>query len=94
MPKSNFKAVNRQFGAFLSAELKHHCITVEAWRPGGFAIRRKKRFDLLKSQGFVIPFAITRIAKCRFCGNLLITCRFLVIFLVVSRKKRNFAIRY
>ena len=42
MPKSNFKAVNRQFGAFLSAELKHHCITVEAWRPGGFAIRRKK----------------------------------------------------
>ena len=28
--------------------------------------------------------------KCWFCGNLLITCRFLVIFLVVSRKKRNF----
>ena len=25
-----------------------------------------------------------------FDGNLLITCRFLVIFLVVSRKKRNF----
>ena len=25
-----------------------------------------------------------------FCGNSLITCRFLVIFLVVSRKKRNF----
>ena len=32
--------------------------------------------------------------KCWFCGNLLITCRFLVIFLVVSRKKRNFAVRY
>ena len=32
MPKSNFKAVNRQFGAFLRAELKHHCITVEAFR--------------------------------------------------------------
>ena len=32
MPKSNFKAVNRQFGAFLSAELKHHCITVKAFR--------------------------------------------------------------
>ena len=29
--------------------------------------------------------------KCWFCGNLLITCRFLVIFLVVSRKKRIFA---
>ena len=28
--------------------------------------------------------------KCWFCGNSLITCRFLVIFLVVSRKKRNF----
>ena len=26
-----------------------------------------------------------------FEGNWLITCRFLVIFLVVSRKKRNFA---
>ena len=25
---------------------------------------------------------------------LLITCRFLVIFLVVSKKKRNFAVRY
>ena len=32
MPKSSFMAVNRQFGAFLSAELKHHCITVEAFR--------------------------------------------------------------
>ena len=28
--------------------------------------------------------------KCWFCGNLLITCRFFVNFLVVSRKKRNF----
>ena len=28
--------------------------------------------------------------KCWFCGNLLITCRFLVIFLVDSRKKRIF----
>ena len=28
--------------------------------------------------------------KCWFCGNLLITCRFLVNFLVVSKKKRNF----
>lgn len=26
----------------------------------------------------------------RFCGILLVTCRFLAIFLVVSRKKRNF----
>lgn len=32
MSKSNFKAVNRQFGAFMSAELKQHCITVEAFR--------------------------------------------------------------
>ena len=30
------------------------------------------------------------IIECWFCGNLLITCRFLVIFLVVSRKKCNF----
>ena len=29
--------------------------------------------------------------KCWFCGNLLMSCRFLVIFLVVSRKKRIFA---
>ena len=29
--------------------------------------------------------------KCWFCGNLLITCRFLAFFLVVSRKKRIFA---
>ena len=28
--------------------------------------------------------------KCWFCGNLLITCRFLSFFLVVSRKKRIF----
>ena len=27
-------------------------------------------------------------------GNLLITCRFLVVFLVVSRKKRIFAIQF
>ena len=32
-----------------------------------------------------------KIVKIRFCGKLLITCRFLVIFLVVSRKKRIFA---
>ena len=25
------------------------------WRPGGFAIRRRKRFDLLKTGGFAIP---------------------------------------
>ena len=31
-----------------------------------------------------------KIVKIRFCGKLLITCRFLVIFLVVSRKKCNF----
>ena len=29
--------------------------------------------------------------KCGCCGNLLITCRFLAFFLVVSRKKRIFA---
>ena len=28
--------------------------------------------------------------KCWFCGNLLITCRFLVVFLAVSRKRCNF----
>ena len=50
----------------------------------------KKKVRPIKSQGFAIPFAIIRIAKSWFCGNSLITCRFLVIFLVVSRKKRNF----
>ncbi len=29
--------------------------------------------------------------KCWFCGNLLMSCRFLVIFLVVSQKMHNFA---
>ena len=29
--------------------------------------------------------------KCWFCGNLLMSCRFLVIFLVVSRNMCNFA---
>ena len=32
--------------------------------------------------------------KCWFCGNLLITCRFLAFFLVVSRKKRIFAEKF
>ena len=32
MPKSTFKAVNRQFGSFLGAELKRNCITVEVFR--------------------------------------------------------------
>ena len=32
MPKSSFNAVNRRFGAFLSAELKNQCITVTAFR--------------------------------------------------------------
>ncbi len=32
MPKSDFRAVNRQFGAFLDAELKRHCISVEMFR--------------------------------------------------------------
>lgn len=32
MPKSTFVAVNRRFGAFMCAELKRHCITVEALR--------------------------------------------------------------
>ena len=49
-----------------------------------------KKVRPIKSQRFAIPFAVIRIAKCRFCGNLQATCRFLVIFLVVSRKKRNF----
>ena len=31
--------------------------------------------------------------KCWFCGNLLITCRFLVVFLAVSRKRCNFGVR-
>ena len=50
-----------------------------------------KKVRPIKSQGFAIPFAVIRIAKCRFCGNLLVTCRFFVFFLVVSRKKRIFA---
>ena len=49
-----------------------------------------KKVRPIKSQGFAIPFGIIRIAKSWFCGNLLVTCRFIVIFLVVSRKKRNF----
>ena len=53
-----------------------------------------KKVRPIKSQGFAIPFAILRIAKCRFCGNLLVTCRFILIFLVVSRKKRIFAIQF
>ena len=53
-----------------------------------------KKVRPIKSQGFAIPFAIIRIAKCRFCGNLLVTCRFILIFLVVSRKKRIFAIQF
>ena len=45
----------------------------------------------IKSQLFAIPFAIIRIAKSWFCGNLLVTCIFLVIFLVVSRKNVTLA---
>ena len=32
MPKSRFMAVNRQFGVFMTTELKRHGITVESFR--------------------------------------------------------------
>ncbi len=32
MPKSSFKAVNRQFGAFMTSELKRQCITMSSFR--------------------------------------------------------------
>lgn len=47
MTKTRFEADNRQFGAFLQAELKHHCISVETFRKhchfGRTAFSRIKR---------------------------------------------------
>ena len=40
--------------------------------------------------GLVAKACYNRIIEKLFGGNLLITCRFLGFFLVVSRKKRNF----
>ena len=41
-----------------------------------------------------LQFTVNSLQFTDFCGNLLMSCRFLSIFLVVSRKKCTFAVRY
>ena len=82
LPKSNAWLVS----FLMVSNRPTRCSEPLSFKVGGAS----KPFAILCGMGPLGNSSLQLIVYSYFCTNLLITCRFFVIFLVVSRKKRNF----